>query len=57
VVDAVANHSDPAGRHRHRREHGDGLKPGTRRLVHIIAQRELVGQEDRIEQACFCPLR
>jgi hypothetical protein len=51
------NHSDPAGRHRHRREHGDGLKPGTRRLVHIIAQRELVGQEDRIEQACFCPLR
>ena len=51
------NHSDPVGRHRHRREHGDGLKPGTRRLVHIIAQRELVGQEDRIEQACFCPLR
>ena len=26
---------DPAGRHRHRRQHGDRLEPGARRLRHI----------------------
>ena len=42
---------------RHRRQHGDGLKPGARRLRHVIAERELVGQEDGVEQARLCPLR
>ena len=41
----------------HGGEHGDGLEPGARRLRGIIAERELVGEEDRIEQPGLGALR
>ena len=48
---------DPAGHRRNRRQHRDGLKPGARGLRRVVAERELVGQEDGIEQPGLRPLR
>jgi hypothetical protein len=42
--------ADPARRYRERRKRGDGLEPAARRLRHVLAERELVGEENRIEQ-------
>ena len=44
---------DPAGRHRHRRQYGDRLEPGARCLGYVAAERQLVGEENGIEQCRF----
>ena len=51
------NHPDLAGRDRDRGEHGDGFKPRTRGLRDIVAERELIGEEYRVEQRGFGALR
>ena len=48
---------DPAGDGGDRRQHGDRLQPGARRLRRVVAERKLVGQEDGVEQAGLRPLR
>ena len=44
------DHPDAAGRRRHRRQGRDGLEPAACRLRHILAERELVGEKDGVEQ-------
>jgi len=48
---------DPAGRDRHRRQDGDRLEPSARRLRHVLAQRELVGEKNGVEQRSLSPAR
>ncbi len=48
---------DPAGGPGQRRQHGDRLQPGARRLRDIAAQRQLIGEKDRIEQRRLGALR
>ena len=49
--------SDPRGRHRQRTQYCNRLQPGAGRAFYIVARGQLIGQEDRIEQALFGALR
>ena len=49
--------SDPLCHHRDRRQHGDRLEPGTRRLRNVPAERQLIREKDRIEQRRLRALR
>lgn len=51
------DHPDAVRRDRDRRQYGDGFEPGARRLRHIPAERQLVGEEDRVEQRRLGALR
>ncbi len=46
---AGRDQADTAGRHRQRGQHRDRFEPGARRLRRVLAERELIGEEDRVE--------
>src|SRR5262245_43455807 len=49
--------ANAAGAHGQRRQHGEGLERRTRTVGDILAQRQLVREEDGIEQSRFRLLR
>ncbi len=51
------DHADALGRHRDRREHRHRFEPGPRRLRRVAAERELIGEKDRIELRRLGPAR
>ena len=49
--------ADPLGRGRQRAERGDRLQPRAAGMGNVVAQRQLVGDEDRVEQPGLGPAR
>ena len=54
---AGGDQPDPAGHAGQRSEHGDRFQPGARRTWRVLADRQRIGEEHRIEQPRFRLLR